>query len=38
MDLASQVQILDEAVCILLPANTLDKGMNPSPLTPIIDK
>ena len=34
MKLATQVQILDEAVCILLCTNTLRKGMNPSVYPP----
>ena len=29
LDLATQVQILDDAVCISVPANTVRKGMNP---------
>ena len=29
MDMASRVQILNEAVCISYSANTLQKGMNP---------
>ena len=31
MELATRVQILDEAVWVSLPADTLEKGMNPSP-------
>ena len=30
MDLVSQVQILDEAVCVLINANALGKGTNQS--------
>ena len=30
MEFATQVQILDKAVCISLHANALGKGMNPS--------
>ena len=30
MDMAAQVQILDETVCISHSANTLEKGMTPS--------
>ena len=35
MKLVNQVQILDEAVCVSLHANAIEKGMNPSvlPLT-----
>ncbi len=29
MELATQVQILDKAVCILLPTNALEKGIKP---------
>ena len=32
MELATLVQILGKAVCILVHANTLEKGMNPSVL------
>ena len=38
MELATQVQILDEAVCISLCADTLRKGMNPFVLLPSIGK
>ena len=34
MDLATRVQILDEAVCISHSANILEKGMNPTILPP----
>ena len=33
MDLAIQVQILDDAICISLCTNALGKGMNPSVLS-----
>ena len=38
MELANQVQTLDEAVCISLQTNGLGKGMNPSVLPPAIGK
>ena len=38
MELMTQVQILDKAVCISLLANTIGKGMNPSVLTQAISK
>ena len=38
MDLATQVQILKEAVCILHGTNILGKGMNPSILFPAKSK
>ena len=38
MESATQVQILDEAVCILLCTNDLEKGINPSVLLPAIGK
>ena len=34
MDSASQSHMLDEAVCILLQANALEKGITPSFLPP----
>ena len=36
MELATCAQILDEAVCVSLHANTIRKGMNPSVLSPAI--
>ena len=30
MEMATRVQMLDEAVCISHSTNTLDKGMNPT--------
>ena len=36
--MATGVQILDEAVCILHSANTLGKGMNPTILSSAISK
>ena len=38
MELMSQAQILDEAVCISLGANTFGKGMNPSVLPPAMSE
>ena len=38
MDLVNQVQILDEAVCILHNTDTLGKGMNPIILPLAMDK
>ena len=38
MDTAAQVQILDEAVCILHSTNTLGKSMNPTILPPAMGK
>ena len=39
MDMVTQVQILDEVVCIPHSADTLNKGMNPTILpTPAMDK
>ena len=38
MDLVNQIQILDEAVCILHCANLLGKGMNPTILHSAIGK
>ena len=38
MDMATQVQILDEAVCISYSANTIVKGMNPTILPPLMCK
>ena len=35
---AIRVQILNEAVCILYNANTLEKGMNPTIVIPVIGK
>ena len=37
-ELATQIQILDEAVCISLCTNPLGKDMNPSVLSPAIGK
>ena len=38
METVTQVQILDEAVCILHSANTIGKGMNPTILPPVMGK
>ena len=38
MDMATQVQILDEADCISHSTNTLGKGMNPIILPPAMGK
>ena len=38
MDMATQVQILDKADCILHSTNTLVKGMNPIILPPAMGK
>ena len=38
MDVAIQVQILDEAVCISHRTNTFGKGMHPTILPLVIDK
>ena len=38
MDMVTQVQILDKAVCISHSANTLGKGMNPTILSPAMSK
>ena len=38
MDSATQVQILNEAVCFLSCANTLRKGMNPTIFPSAMDK
>ena len=38
MDMATQVQILDEADCISQSTNTLGKGMNPIILPPAMGK
>ena len=38
MDTATQVQILNEAVCILQSTNTLGKGMNLIILSPVMGK
>ena len=38
IDTASQVQILDESVCISHCTNTLKKGMNPITLSPVMGK
>ena len=38
MDMATQVQILDEVDCILYSTNTHGKGMNPIILLPTIGK
>ena len=38
MDTATQVQMLDEAVCISHSANILGKGMNPPIFTSIMGK
>ena len=38
MDMVTQVQILDKAVCISYGANTLGKGMHPTILPPATGK
>ena len=38
MDLGTQVQILSEIVCISYGANTLEKGMTPTILPPVMGK
>ena len=38
MDTASQIQMLDEAVCISHCTNTLGTGMYPTILPPVIGK
>ena len=38
MELVTQVQTLDKAVCVLHHVNTLEKGMNPSGLSPVMGK
>ena len=38
MGIVTQVQILDETVCILHNTNTLGKGMNPTILPPAMGK
>ena len=38
MDMVTQVQILDKAVCILFCTNTLGKGMNLTILFPAMGK
>ena len=38
MDMESRVQILDEVVCISHSVNIPGKGMNPTILTPCMDK
>ena len=38
MDKVTQVQILDETVCISHNANTLGEGMNPTILPPAMDE
>ena len=37
-DIANQVQILDDGICISLRINTLGKGMNPIILPPVVGK
>ena len=38
MDMATQVQILDDADCLSQPTNTLTKGMKPIILPPAMGK
>ena len=38
MDIVTQVQILDKADCISNCTNTLGKGVNPTILSPTMDK
>ena len=38
MELVTQIQILDKAVCISFSTNTLREGMHPSVVTPAVGK
>ena len=38
MNMATEFQIMDDAVCISQSANTLGKGMNPTILLPAMGK